>query len=547
MARSDVGFVPFFLMWSKMQGWDVPLLHIRVCRWLETCDDPVRVLMVFRGAAKSTMYAVYKAWKLYRNRNLRSLIWAADGDLAKKLTRDTLNVLRRHPLCAGMLPPKPGAQTFWVNGSTDARNASMNAVGVNQNATGSRADDIDYDDIEVPKNIKTAEARANLRMKIEESTFIAVPGAQETYIGTPHTHDSIYPELVQAGAALLKIPLFEDSIRYEDTSKRTRYHFPFTPAEDGLYVITGIHKFARVLVEGTDYQVEGNEVVFAKPPGVVLDIYARCAWPERFDREDVAKRRKKTRTLNYWDSQYMLEAKPINECRLDPAKIKAYAVQPAIEHANRQVRMMLGNVQIVSGRGYWDPSLGKAGGDASAFSVVYDDSLGNHYWHVCEGLTGEFAEFSDARNTEIIAGQVLQACDLIEKANILHVYVETNSVGSFVGKLLMRALKQRRLQCGVTEIVTNANKNERILGALEAPMKSGVLWAHVDVLDGPLWDQMKDWNPAVKQQPDDYLDSGAGAIEQAPVRINHLVGIPTSNVRKDWRHSAGVYEVTLET
>lgn len=547
MENKPVSFLTFFLMWAKVMGWKVPLLHVRICIWLENCLDPVRVLMVFRGAAKSTIYAVYKAWKLYRKRWNRSLIWAADGDLAKKLTRDTINVLRRHPLCQGTLPPKPGAQAFWVNGHTDPRNASMNAVGVNQNATGSRADDIDYDDIEVPKNIKTPEARANLRMKIEESTFIAVPGAQETYIGTPHTHDSIYPETVAAGAALLKIPLFESSIRYEDTSKRTRYGLPFTPGEDGLYVITGIHKFARLLEEGTDYLVEANEVVFAKPPGVVLDIYAHCAWPERFTREDIIRRRKKTRTLNYWDSQYMLEAKPINECRLDPAKIKAYDVQPTLEHANRLVRMMLGKVQIVSGRAYWDPSLGKAGGDASAFSVVFDDNLGNYYWHVCEALVGEFAEFSDSRNTEIIAGQVLQACDIIKRCNILHVYVETNGVGSFLGKLLLRALKQHRLTCGVTEIDQKGSKNDRILGALEPPMKSGVLWAHVDVLNGPLWDQMKDWNPAVREQPDDYLDSGAGAIEQAPVRINKLVGNPTDESRKDWRQSSGVFEVTLET
>jgi len=546
MESKPVSFLAFFLIWAKVQNWKVPLLHVRVCQWLETCTDPVRVLMIFRGAAKSTIYAVYKAWQLYCDRSARSLIWAADGPLAKKLTRDTINVLRRHPLCVGMLPTKPGAQSFWVNGSTDARNPSMSAVGVNQNATGSRADDIDYDDIEVPKNIKTAEARANLRTKIEDSTFIIVPGGQETYIGTPHTHDSIYPELVSAGAALLKIPLFESAIRYEDTSKRTRYPFPFKAGDDGLYVITGIHKFARLLKEGTDYHVEGQEVVFAKPPGVLMDIYAHCAWPERFTRDDVIKRRRKTRTINYWDSQYMLEAKPINECRLDPAKIKAYDLQPRIENANRQVRMLLGNVQIVSGRAYWDPSLGKAGGDASAFSVVYDDNLGNYYWHVCDGLTGEFAEFNDSRNTEIIGGQVLQACDIIARCNILHVYVETNSVGSFVGKLLQRALKQRGMSCGVTEIVQNANKNDRILGALEAPMKSSVLWAHVDVLEGPLWDQMKDWNPAVKQQPDDYLDSGAGAIEQAPVRINKLVGKPTEASRDDWRQSAGVFEVTLE-
>ncbi|HWK72226.1 MAG TPA: phage terminase large subunit [Burkholderiaceae bacterium] len=547
MGKPRVSFLAFFLMWAKVQGWIVPLLHIRICHWLETCDDPVRVLMIFRGAAKSTIYAVYKAWQLYRDRTWVSLIWAADGPLATKLTRDTINVLRRHPLCGGMLPTKPGAQMFWVAGATDARNASMTATGVNQNVTSARARDIDYDDVEVPKNIRTPEARENLRNKIQESTFILVPGGRETYIGTPHTHDSIYPEQVAAGAALLKIPLFESSVRYEDTSTRTRYAIPFVPGEDGLYVITGIHKFARMLEEGADYQVEGGEIVFAKPPGVVLDIYAHCAWPERFTREDIIKRRRKTRTLNYWDSQYMLEAKPINECRLDPEKINAYSVQPTLDRANRSVRMMLGEVQIVSGRAYWDPSLGKAGGDASAFSVVYDDNLGNHYWHVCEGLTGEFAEFSDTRNTQIIGGQVLQACDIIQRCNILHVYVEVNSVGSFVGKLLLRALKQRGLRCGVTEIVQNSNKNDRILGALEPPIKSGVLWAHVDVLDGPLWDQMKDWNPKVREQPDDYLDSGAGAVGNAPVRINQIVEISTAAPWQDWRQSTGVHEVTLET
>jgi hypothetical protein len=546
MAKPDVGFVPFFLMWARIQGWKVPLLHIRICHWLETCDDPVRVLQVFRGASKSTTYAVYKAWKLYRNRSNRALIWAADDPLATKLTRDTLNVMRRHPLCAGMLPRKPGAQSFWVNGATDARNPSMQAVGVNSNVTGARADDIDYDDIEVPKNIKTPEARANLRMKTEESTFIAVPGAQETYIGTPHTHDSIYPELIAAGAASLKIPLFENAVRYEDTTKATRYRFDFVPGDDGLYVMTGVYKHARLLVEGRDYKVDGRYIVFTAPPGTVLDIYSHCAWPERFTRDDIEKRRKKTRTLNYWDSQYQLEAKPINECRLDPAKMKPYAVQPTVERANGEMRMMLGGVRIISARCYWDCSLGKVGGDDSALSLILDDTGGNYYWHVAQAMIGEFAEFSDGENSKIVSGQVLQACDVIEKYQVPVVYVETNGVGTFVPKLLRKALKQRRLQCAVIDINATGNKNERILAGIEPPLKSGVLWAHVDVLDGPLWDQMKDWNPAVKSQPDDFIDSGSGAILQAPVRIGKVVGNPGSDQREDWRPGTGVHEVTLD-
>ncbi len=549
--KRKISFLAFFLIWAKVQGWTVPDLHVRICDWLEHCRDPMRVLQVFRGAAKSTLYAVYKAWQLYCDGTWVSLIWAADGPLAKKLTRDTINVLRRHPLCGGMLPTKPGSQMFWVSGATDPRNASMTAVGVNQNVTSARARDIDYDDVEVPKNIRTAEARENLRAKIQEATFILVPGGQETYIGTPHTHDSIYPEMIAAGAASLTIPLFEDSVRYEDTDKATSYRVPFTPGPDGLYVMVGIHKHARLLVEGKDYRFEGGCIIFAAPPRAVLDIYGRCAWPERFTRPEIELRRQKTRTLNYWDSQYQLQAKPIKESRLDPELIRPYDVHPRVERANKGVRMMLGNVQIVSARAYWDCSLGKVTSDASAFSLMLDDAAGNVYWHVCEGLTGDFAEFSDSRNAKIEGGQVMQACALIERFNIPNVYVETNGNGAFVPQLLQQALKQQGLHCGVKAVQVTGPKNPRILDGLEPPMKSGVLWGHVDVLNGPMWDQMKDWDPSITNQPDDYLDSGAGAVLQAPLRIGRMVrekdGIPSAGGREDWRPTGGVHEVTLET
>lgn len=547
MATRRISFLAFFLIWAKVQGWTVPALHVRMCHWLESCDAPVRVLQVFRGAAKSTIYAVYKAWQLYNDGTWVSLIWAADGPLAKKLTRDTINVLRRHPLCGGMLPTKPGAQMFWVSGAIDARNASMTATGVNQNATSARARSIDYDDVEVPKNIRTAEARESLRQKIQEATFILVPGGQETYIGTPHTHDSIYPEQIAAGAASLKIPLFEAAVRYDqDMDTRTRLTVPFAAGDDGLYVFAGIHKHARLLVEGQDYEVNGSTVVLAKPTGGVVDIYAYCAWPERFTRADIEMRRQKTRTLNYWDSQYMLEAKPITESRLDPDRLRPYDVHPAVTVANRATRMTLGNAVIVSARAYWDCATGKAGGDASVLSLILDDSAGNHYWHVCQALEGEFAEFADERNTRIIGGQVMQVAALAQRFSIPIVYVETNGVGAFVHRLLQRAFKQEGIACAVRETPATSNKNQRILAGIEPPMDSGVLWAHVDVLDGALWNEMRDWNPSVKEQPDGHLDSGAGALLHAPVRIGKMSRIATDPVRDDWRPNGGVHEMTVE-
>lgn len=543
---SDVSFLTFFLIWARLQSWSVPLLHVRICQWLDTCDARVRVLLVFRGAAKSTIYAVWKAYKLYRDRTNRSLIYAADDKLAGKLTRDTLAVLRRHPLCAGMLPKNPGAMSFWVNGATDARNPSMEAVGVSSNATGSRADDADFDDIEVPKNIKTPDARQNLRKKIEESTHILVPGWQKTFVGTPHTHDSIYTEQIEGGAAMLKIPLFEHMVRYETTDTKTRYRIPFPVGDDGLYVLAGIGKFSRMMAEGIDYRIEGDEAVFHKPPKVVIDVCSMCSWPERFTRDEIEMKRKETRTLNAWDSQYQLEAKPVSEIRLDPVRIIPYAVEPVIRYANRTASMWLGNVKIAGMAMRWDPSSAKLNSNVSAVALVLQDEQGRRYMHKVCDLTGEIAEFS-ADGKRITGGQVWQICDIVERYHVPRIIIESNGMGQFAPAVLKAALKQRRLTCGVADEHSVANKNKRILEAFEPVMSANMLWAHVDVLEGPLWDQMKDFNPGTQNQADDYIDVGAAAITDTPERLKVQVKEDAQRrPRQDWRPAAGVHEVTFE-
>jgi hypothetical protein len=508
----EVSFLVFFVIWARVQGWTVPLLHVHMCVWLEHCTDPVRVLMVFRGAAKSTIYAVYKAWKLYRNRTHRSLVWSADNPTATMLTADTINVLRLHPLCMGMLPTKPGAQKFWVHGARDRRNASMRANGVNSNATGARADDVDYDDIEVPGNIETIEARAKLRNRIAESTHILVPGGQETLIGTPHAHDSIYPERIAEGAACLKIPLFAHTKRFLDTSKRLSYPIPFDPDEDGLTVLLGIHKGARVLIQGVDFTYADRTLTFKEPPGAVLDICTGNAWPERFTRDEVGKRRKKTRTLNAWDSQYSLEAKPLTDVRLDPERMIAYDVQPRIVEANNSVALFLGKAPMVGVTAHWDPSSGKLKSDVSAFGVCYMDGDGRRYLHKIEKLKGEVAEFANDGKT-IVGGQVLDICKLIKSCHLSRITIETNGIGGFAPAVLRAAITQSMLTCAVIEVHNTTNKNKRILEGFESLLLSrGMLWVHVSLLQrvneetqqpekASFYLQMRDWNPAVTELP----------------------------------------------
>jgi len=107
------------------------------------------------------------------------------------------------------------------------------------------------------------------------------------------------------------------------------------------------------------------------------------------------------------------------------------------------------------------------------------------------------------------------------------------------------ALKRRGLRCGVTEKASTGNKNKRILAAFEPPLRSGYLHAHVSVIER-VGDQMRDWNPALTDQPDDYLDAAAGAILAEPVRIGRVVSDAQQLVMGGWRPDGGVYEAELD-
>jgi hypothetical protein len=169
--------------------------------------------------------------------------------------------------------------------------------------------------------------------------------------------------------------------------------------------------------------------------------------------------------------------------------------------------------------------------------------MGRRYWHRALQLIGEVAEFSKDGKT-IIGGQVLQIANLVRELNIPRVVIETNGIGTFAPAVLKACLKQQGLHCGVTEVQSSQNKNKRILEAFEPLIASGMLWAHTSVLE-EVWDQMQDWNPAIPDQPDDHLDSGAGAITDTPERIK-IVGIPTDSPDQHWRPEGGTFEVAFD-
>ena len=324
--RKHVSFLAFFLIWADVKGWVVPPLHYEICRWLEN-RDRVAVLEVFRGAAKSTILALYIAWRLRENPGCRFLVQSADDLTSSKMSADAQHVITMHPLCTAMKGRLWQVVRFSVAGNPDYRNASVTAQGIMGNVTSSRADEVIFDDVEVPKNVMTPVLRDTLRRRMSDATHILTPGGSKLYVGTPHTHDSIYEEQIKAGADALVIPLFN----------------------------------------------EKNE----------------CQWPNYFTEKEVAFRKKECKTQNEWDSQYMLIARPLHNIRLEPDKMIPYASQPKIRQANGEMVMTIGGQRIVGCSTYWDVALGKVDSDDSVLGVMFTDAAGHLYWQVATALTGE--------------------------------------------------------------------------------------------------------------------------------------------------------------
>lgn len=537
---SKCSLVAFFMIWADMRGWKVPMVHIRCLHWLENRGD-FAVLMAFRGFSKSTLLAVYNAWKFWQNPQYRILHQGDSDPTAFKTSRDTKAVLMRHPLTREwfMNGERGDVKFWWVPGALDERNPSIQAAGILSNITSSRADEFQNDDVEVPGNINTAEKREKLRYRLSEQTFIAVPGSKFLYIGTPHTHDSLYAEKIKEGADVLRIPMFEKERRIQPSGDKF-HHLGWKPE----IVFVGIGAETRVLREDVDYLVRDNGILLNAPNDVIIDCYAGSAWPERFTMGELAKNRRKCRTYNEWDSQYQLHSKPIGDVRLSPDQLIPYDEKPRVVSFNRVPCMFLGDARILSARAYWDCAIGKDGGDVSALSIIFDDDCGNHYWHVCTALTGRYAEFEDSANAKIIGGQVLQCAQILKQNAVPEIIVESNGVGTFVDQLLIRALKEIGYRCGVTAKPAVGAKNNRILAGIEPPLTSGVLWAHVDVMKGPMPKQMRDWDPGTTDQDDDYIDSGAGALLSAPCRIG-ATSVVALQQTAEWRPNQADHKVKV--
>jgi hypothetical protein len=127
---------------------------------------------------------------------------------------------------------------------------------------------------------------------------------------------------------------------------------------------------------------------------------------------------------------------------------------------------------------------------------------------------------------------------MVKRYRLPSLYIETNGIGQFVPAKARKRMREHG--CTIIAEPAKGNKNERIVAGIEPPLISGALWMHSRLYENGTVEQMREWNPAVKDQPDDFIDSGASAILKNPVKIGRG-GKPFSG-KQPWRPALSVIE-----
>jgi hypothetical protein len=189
-----------------------------------------KVIEAFRGIGKSYITAIYCVWRLWLDPTLSILVISASKDRSDALATFMFRMFKEVPFLRHLDPENDksrGARTskllFDVLGAGNKQSPSCKAVGILGMITGSRADIILADDVEIPNNSDTPTKRQKLRIAIEEFEAILRTGMGKLviFLGTPQSQESIYNDL-PTGKHGFKVRMWP--AEYPDTEEARRYY-----------------------------------------------------------------------------------------------------------------------------------------------------------------------------------------------------------------------------------------------------------------------------------------------------------------------------------
>jgi hypothetical protein len=188
-----------FLVWKHINLPDPTPLQYDIAKFLQHGPNKIGI-EAFRGVGKSFVTSAYCIWELLRDPQKKILVVSASKNRADNFTTFTMRLIMEMPILAGLRPradQRCSKIEFDVGPALPDQSPSMKSVGITSQITGTRADIIISDDVEVMNNSATADMRESLLEKTREFSAILkpLPSAKTIYLGTPQTEDSIYNKL----------------------------------------------------------------------------------------------------------------------------------------------------------------------------------------------------------------------------------------------------------------------------------------------------------------------------------------------------------------
>ena len=158
-------------------------------------------IQAFRGVGKSWITAAFVLWTLYNDANKKIMVVSASKDRADSFSIFCQRLILEVPWMSHLRPKNDDQRwsrvSFDVGTAAPHQAPSVKSVGITGQLTGSRADLMVLDDVEVPNNSMTELQREKLLQLVTECESILTPkpDSRIMFLGTPQTTFTVYNKL----------------------------------------------------------------------------------------------------------------------------------------------------------------------------------------------------------------------------------------------------------------------------------------------------------------------------------------------------------------
>ena len=420
-------------------------------------------VQAFRGVGKSWITGAFVLWTLFKDPEKKIMIISASKERADNMSIFLQKLIIETPWLNHLQPKSDDARwsriSFDVNCSPHQA-PSVKSVGITGQLSGSRADLMVLDDIEVPGNSMTEMMREKLLQLCTEAESILTPhdNSRIMYLGTPQTTFTVYRKLAERN--------------YRPFIWPARFPKDITPYE-GL--------IAPQLQEDIDNGA----------------LPWDCTDPDRFDDDDLVDREASMGRSNF-ALQFMLDTSlsDAEKFPLKMADLVITSVNPTTAPDNvvwcsdpANILKDLPTVGLPGDyfyspmqlQGEWSPyteticSVDPSGRGADETAAAYiSQKNGILYLHEVRAYRDGYSD-----NTLL---DILRGC---KKYGATTLVVESNFGDGIVAELFKKHIIQTKQRILVEEVRANVRKEERIIDTLEPILNQHRLVVNKSVVE---WD-----------------------------------------------------------